>query len=141
MAAFFYEFEATDTMGNRVRGQIVAESAGKAYEALVGKGYFVTWVKETEYLGTERAAQKPFAVEFVGLPRYSVVTIGGYCLIVGGFLLAVYGVYYMLQGMSTIGQTSESQVGFVVMLCGILLAGVGQVFHCVRDMARNSWRR
>ena len=135
-----YAYEAEDKAGNVVRGYVRADSFGKACEAIMAKGYTVNWTKVTDGEGITEGETKEFTAVPAGPPQYSLVEIAGHVMIWGGCLLALYGLGVLLQGLISGGRGGEWRVGFVIMLSGIFAAGMGQLFHCVRDMARAAWR-
>lgn len=86
-----YWFSATDRVGRRYEGRILAKDEEDAYEKLHQKGYYAKKLKyeglaEGEFRASEKAVKKIFGIPVSEIPTYGIPLIGIIIAIVGIFV-------------------------------------------------------
>lgn len=83
--------------------------------------------------------------EQISVPNYGGVQFLGTLYIVLGYIACTIGGVVFLEAAtrnttSRAGVTMGLLAGGGVVITGLMMVGFGQLFHCIRDMAQNSFR-
>ncbi len=73
------------------------------------------------------------------VPEYLIALAAGHGLMIGG-AVTIIAAFILAFSPTNQGATANLMMGLAAALSGLAVMGLGQLLHCVRDLAQHSWQ-